>query len=409
MSRVRFLQFSDCHLDSALAGSRLGFPPDKRARLNRDIEAALTRMVEIAREEQVEVVLCPGDLWDDESVAFTSATFLYDTFALLAPVPVLVAPGNHDPFNAFSYHNPAYYKSKAGRPHPRNVVVFGSPRLERRTVAALPDVDFYGCCFEANVPRTDRILAGVRQARPDMINILVLHGSRDDLVAGRGERALTAPFSRDELLAAGFDYAALGHYHRYSVIEDDSGRVRGAYAGVPVPRGLDETGDHGVLVGEIAEGGVVPGSLKRISVSPRRVLRLEVEVDASLLNAAAAQERISGAVAAAGASAEDILYITLTGRTHPDVTGFDFDPAWLDDLAFHAVVDQSRVEPDYNLDALLHDETACKRIEGQFAARMKRLLDEAAGDPARERLVRQALHLGLDALHGRELRPRHVC
>jgi DNA repair exonuclease SbcCD nuclease subunit len=407
VNRLRFLQFSDCHLDSALAGSRLGFPPEKRARLNKDIEAALTRMVEIAREEQVEVVLCPGDLWDDESVAFTSATFLYDTFALLAPVPVIVAPGNHDPYHAFSYHHPGYYKGKTGRPHPRNVVVFSSPRLERRTVAALPDVDFYGCCFEANVPRTDRLLAGVRQARPDMINVLVLHGSRDDQMVRGGERPMTAPFSREELLAAGFDYAALGHYHRHSVIEDDAGRIRGAYSGVPVPRGLDETGEHGVLVGEIAEGGLVPGSLKRISVSPRRVLRVEVVMDPSVQNAAAAQQRISQAVAAAGGTPSDILYITLTGRTHPEVTGFDFDPAWLDGLGFHAVVDQSQVEPDYDLDGLLSDEAASKRIEGQFAARMKRLLDEAASDPALVRLVRQALHLGLDALHGRQLRPRH--
>lgn len=407
MALLRFLQFSDLHLDGSLLRSKLALSPEKRAQLNRDVQHALVRIVDVARSENVDVVLCPGDLWDDESISFESATFLYETLGSLAPMPVLIAPGNHDPFNAFSYHHPTYYKNKVGKPHPRNITVFGSARLERRTFAHLPDVEFYGCCFEENKPRSERMLRDFRPEAPHMVNVLLLHGSQDDAVRG-SEKAMAAPFSPAELLSSGFDYAALGHYHRFSQISGADGNIRGCYSGVPVARGLDESGEHCVLVGEIDKDGVRPDSLKKIVVDSRRIVRVRVDIDSAVTNTAAACERIARQIASADVTRNDIVYASLQGRTHPEVTGFDFAPGWGDDLCFHVAIDQSALEPDYDLDRLLRDATAGKRVEGKFAERMKQLLAEAAGDTEREQLLRDALCYGLDALHGREVKPRHV-
>ncbi|MBX7246831.1 MAG: DNA repair exonuclease [Candidatus Sumerlaeaceae bacterium] len=408
MLSLRFLQVSDLHLDSSLAGSRLGLSPAKRARINRDIEAGLRRALEIAREENVDVVLLPGDLWDDESVSFQTATMVYDTLASLAPIPVLIAPGNHDPYHAFSYHHAGYFKNKVGRPHPRNVTVFSSPKFERRTLSALPDVDFYGCCFEQNVPPTERALAGLKPERDNVLNVLLLHGSQDDAMVANWARLGAAPFSRAELLATGFDYTALGHYHRFSQITDDHGMIRGAYGGIPVARTLEEDGERYVLVGEITEGGIRPETLKHIAVDTRRIRRIEVGVDATVTNSAAARERVEAQLKSAGVTPEDIIYLELTGRTHPEITTFDFDPAWRDAQCFHLAIDQSRLEPEYDIDALLADETARKRVEGQFAERMRQLLAAAEGDTVRQRTLRAAMVHGLDALNGREVRLRRV-
>jgi DNA repair exonuclease SbcCD nuclease subunit len=321
-----------------------------------------------------------------------------------------VSPGNHDPTHHFSYHDPEYFKAKTGRTHPRNVCVFGSPRIERRTIAALPDVDFYGCAFEANVPRSERLLSGLKPQRPDSLNVLVLHGSLDDQLPGTNGEEITLPFSRAELLATGFDYAALGHYHRPAEIRDDAGMIRGAYGGAPMARGLDEAGDRAgfVLVGEIAPGGVRPETLERIRVAPRRILRVETEIDAAILNEAAARGLIEAAMVNAGAGKQDIVHVTLRGRTNPDITRFEFDSEWLDRAAFHLVVDQSALEPDYDIDGMLRDATAGKRIEGQFVARLRQMMIDAGDDPDRQQLLRQAMVVGLDALHGREVRPRHA-
>jgi DNA repair exonuclease SbcCD nuclease subunit len=408
MPSLRFLQISDLHLESSLAASQLALPPAKQAELNRDILRALDRAVQLAVRLEVEVVLVPGDVWDDESVSFQAATRFYEALGSLSPVPVIIAPGNHDSYHPFSYHHPQYFERKCGRPHPPNITVFGAPRIECLRVAALPDVDFHGCCHEGNVPRRERILSGVSPRRKDALNLLLLHGSRDDsLPEMRAGRDMTAPFSRDELLAAGFDYAALGHYHRFSTIADDAGRIRAAYCGVPVARGLDEAGDHGVIVGDIDKGGVLPDSFERVSVDPRRILRVEVEIDPGVLNGAAAQERIANALVAAGVQPQDIVVAALRGRTHPEAGCLEFDPEWLEKPCFHLVVDQSALEPDHDLDRLLADGAAGRRVEGAFARRMVALID-AEQDPHRRALLRAALSHGLDALQGREVRHRCV-
>jgi DNA repair protein SbcD/Mre11 len=409
MLALRFLQISDLHADSSFSGSKLNFSPSKKARLRRDIEAALTRAMETAQAEQVDVVLCPGDLWDDESVTFQSATFIYDAFASIAPIPVVITPGNHDPFNAFSYHNPRYYQAKVSRVHPRNVTVFSCVGIERRTLPDLPDVDFYGNCFEQNRPRNERVLAGLRPQRRDALNVLLLHGSLDrGPDSSPDEKLITAPFSTGELIACGFDYAALGHYHKFEAIHDDSGTIRGAYGGIPVARGLDELSDHYILLGTIEKGGVRPETLRKICVDPRRIRTIDVEIDSTVLNAPAAHARVARALDAEKVSETDIVHVILRGRIHPNVDRFEFDPDWMDAQCFHLSIDQSGLEPEYHIESLLSDEAESRRIEGAFVRRMKQLLDQSEGNPERVQLVRTALCCGLDALRRGEVGLRNV-
>lgn len=408
MPLLRFLQFSDLHLDCSLASTRLDLPPEKRAQINRDLRGALVRVTEIAKAEKVDVVLCPGDLWEDESVGFETAVFAYETLGSLSPIPVIITPGNHDCYHGFSYHHPRYFQMKTGKAHPSNITVFASPSVERRTLPDLPEVDFYGCCFEQNLPRTERILRGVTPERPGAISVLLLHGSQDDQGVPPAAQQMTAPFSRAELLATGFDYAALGHYHRYSEIASDDGRLRGAYSGVPISRTLAEGGEHFILAGEIGKGGIVAGSLQRIRIDTRQVHRLTTFMDASVMHSAAACRRVEQTLRSANVGDRDIVHVTLSGRMHPEINCFDFDQAWRDSLCFHLAIDQSQLEPEYDLEGILADCTSNKRIEGQFADRMKHLMMEAADDPERQRLLKSALFYGLDALRGKEVKPRRV-
>lgn len=411
MSRsLKFLQVSDCHLDSGLGSSRLALPPAKRNRLNRDMVNALMRSLEMAKRLEVDAVLVPGDVWDDESVGFQTAAQVYEAFGKLAPIPVIIAPGNHDPYHAFSYHNPAYYLAKVGKSHPANVHVFSTPEISSLQIPELEGVTFYGCCFTENRLRTERILHGITPSDSESLNILLLHGSQDDSLAPQFNKMMTAPFSSDELIASGFDYAALGHYHRYSTIIDSEGMVRAAYGGIPVARGLDEAGKHYVLLGEVQKGGVQQDSLLTEFVDVRQIMKLSVQVDSDITNSATAQDEISDALRAHGVVADDIVYVSLTGRLHPEIDRFNFDPAWCDEQCFHLHIDQDALEPEHNIKAILEDETAGKRIEGRFIQRMQMLISEAErnGDEKRIRLYKQALHYGLDSLQGREVKPRRV-
>lgn len=407
MTTLRFLQFSDLHLECSLAGSKLRLPEGKRARIRRDLVSALRRIVEIARAEKVQAVLCPGDVWDDEAVSFETAATFFDAMRELDPIPVFIAPGNHDPYTAFSYYNAACYERRAGSPHPRNLVIFNTPKFCARSVPSLPGIDFYGCCFEENKPRTDRVLSQVRLEDPNALNVLLLHGSQEGGYMDH-EREVTAPFTRIELGEAGFDYTALGHYHRYSDIRDSAGNIRAAYAGCPIARGLDETGGHCVVVGEIGSGGVPPDSLKKFVVDPRHIRALELKIDASVATTERAKQLVADALREAKTAPQDIVHVTLRGRIHRELAQFDFDPDWCDAQCFHLCIDQSQLEPEYDIESLLSDETATRRVEGRFAQQMTEMITAAAGDPGRQQILRAALHYGLDALNGREVQPRHV-
>lgn len=404
---LRFLQISDLHLDSSLASGRLALPPEKRERINHDMVRALTRSIHLAIDNEVDAILIPGDAWDDESVSLATAAQFFDILAKAAPIPVIIAPGNHDPYHVFSYYNPAYYHERTGRAHPDNVHIFTSPQINTIQVPRLPGVTFYGCCFTENRPRRERCLDRLRPTSDEGLHILLLHGSQDDAIAPNPEAMATAPFTRDELLACGFDYAALGHYHRYSEIRDDSGRIRAAYAGIPVARGLDETGDHRVILGEVHKGGVpAEGPWVAEYVDVRHVKKIAVEVDRTVLSSHELQHRISNVLRESGTTIDDMVYVTLHGYTHPEIDTFSVDPEWRASQCFHLVIDQTALSPDYEeLDGSTETE---KHVEGRFNQRMLELIALAGMDEQQVRRLRLARSLGLDALRGREVKPRNV-
>jgi DNA repair exonuclease SbcCD nuclease subunit len=78
----------------------------------------------------------------------------------------------------------------------------------------------------------------------DIINVLAFHGM--DLGSPQEHRSF-APFTAGEILAAGFDYAALGHYHRAAAVGDAAG-VIGAYSGALRGWGRPGNGRYAVLV-----------------------------------------------------------------------------------------------------------------------------------------------------------------
>jgi len=407
---VRFLQFSDLHLDSRLGSSRLCLPAEKRRIRHRETLRFLSTLPDLMREHRVQVVLCPGDLWDEESVSLETVTHLFDAFERLAPVPVIIAPGNHDFYHDCSYYHPAYYERKTGRRHPPNVRIFTSPVVESLCIPELPHVDFYGCCFERNVPQTERVLAGLQRLNhPDKLNVLLLHGSLDDRLAVQRSvgKDFTNPFSREELLASPFDYVALGHYHRYITIAASNGYVRGAYSGIPLARGLDETDEHYVLVGEIRKGGVPQTEFKEIAVDSRRIWRITVALDPSVTNSRAAFERIAAEFRRLGVGTDDMVFVELEGLIHPDTEAFFFESQDFDSLCFHAVVDQSKLEPDYDVDSILIDEVSSKQVVGQFVRQMKEEIEFATDDRQRQ-ILGAALFYGLDALNGKPIRRRYV-
>ncbi len=289
--RLRFLQFSDLHLARRMVSESAGLAPDRAREREAELRALPGRIAALARSERVDVVLAPGDLFDVEGADDATTDLLFDAIAALAPIPVVVAPGNHDPFMPLSPWAPAFRHARGARGWPENLCLFTAPVFETRPLPGRPDVAITGIAHVANRPLLDRVLARpvARPAAP--IALLVCHGSL--LGAAPLGKRLTLPFPERELVGQGFTYAALAHYHERLVVRAGTGRIRGAYAGAPAAE-IASAGEPGVLIGEIA-GDVV--ALENRSVDGRRAVPLEIQ-EASL-PVSAAWDLVRAALAAA--------------------------------------------------------------------------------------------------------------
>jgi len=390
------LQTSDWHVGSALTGRGLSWPAELRARRRDEVDGAPERAVRAAREAGADALLVPGDLWDAESAPPASIHRVLEALASFAPRPVFVAPGNHDFAGRGGFYDPQVLAALGMRAWPENVVLFREPAWTVAPFPGRPDAAVVGRAFLSAAAVADRPLAPP-PSRPAVAHaLLLLHGSLETYPgadAPRGAKA-TAPFSRRELLDAGFSWAALGHHHHLHVVSDDAGAPRGAYAGCPTGRGLDETGRRVFLKVTVRDGE--PASVETVPADARTLH--DVEIDAADLDAAALLARADAVFAREAVAAQDVVRVTLRG-----VQPFGAQPAAaLEPLAArvtHLVV-RDRTSPP----APEPEGSGIPTAEGRFLSELRSRLD-AAPDEAARRVAQLALRLGRDALSGRPVRP----
>lgn len=389
---MRFVQFADCHVDSA-AGGVLALTNEKKAVLREDIRRSVAAACQLAIDTRADLILIPGDLFDFESVTPESISFIADQLAGLAPRPVLISPGNHDSLRAGSPYLPTSAIS-----WPQNVHIFTSQTFES---VVLPDV---GCSVtgiaHAHRGITQRVLADMIPRNQADINILLFHGSRDGFKPTDKENVL--PFSDTELARQGFTYAAIGHYHSYSCITDSVGRIIGAYSGCTQGRGLDETGEKVAIVGAIDSSGQV--TLDTIEVGQRRIVDVVVNLTGARSHESAL-ERVAKSIESCGARFQDILAINLIGTLSCDVD-INAIESEFSSKYFHVRVRAADLAPDYDAEIAL-TESAAASLRAAFLRRMLEL-KRSATNKEELAIVEDALYYGLRALDGHPLEPRDV-
>ncbi len=387
------VQSSDWHVGSALTGNGLGFSPEFRETRRSEVDGAAERAVQVARDAGADLLLVPGDLWDAESVPPATIHRVLEALASFAPRPVFVAPGNHDFSGPGGWYDESLLGALGMRAWPENVVVFRSPRWESFPVPGRDDATVTGAACLSPAAVAERPLASP-PPRPGVPHaLLLLHGSLESYVGPDGPDGAkrTAPFSREELVAAGFRWAALGHHHSFFPIEGASGWPIAAYSGAPTGRGMDETGPRFFLKVTLPPDG--PPVLQPIPADSR-VIR-EIEVDVSGLEGAAIRERAASVLDQAGTKEADIVRLTLTG-TQP----FGARPALQLEplpcrLAHLRVRDRTTPDPA---------EPDARTAEGRFLLDMRTRL-AAAATPGERRLVETAIAIGRNALAGRGVTP----
>ncbi len=361
----KIIHAADLHLDSAFGG--LG--PEKARERRRESRDLVDRLAELAIREGAETVLLSGDLFDGERVYPETLERLRSALARMA-CPVLIAPGNHDPFTPRSPYQRLVW--------PENVHIF---RHEQLRAVALPDLGcvVHGAAF-VGPDRTSQVLSNVVLPPDGLVHLLCLHGD----VSGPDSRY--GPVTREQIGLCGADYLALGHVHQASGLQRQ-GKTWWAYPGCPEGRGFDELGEKGVLVGTVDKDGA---DLRFVPLCLRRyhILRADVTDTAPAGALAACLPETAGL---------DVCRVIFTGEAEGQ--GVDLpalESAFRDRVYALELRDQTR--PAQSIWARAGEDS----LRGLFLGELRRRYEDASTEEERQQIT-QAVRFGLAALEGRDM------
>ncbi len=228
---MKILHTGDLHLDSAFCALGARNAEYQRA-VGREL---LTKIFNTAKEENCQMLLISGDLFDSKFVSPESSE-LFCSLVENSNIPVVLSPGNHD----FYFENSFY--AKAQKRLGERLTLFSSPELQIFDFDELR-VRVMGYAF-CSAALTESPLSGVNIPKKEgYVSLLCAHAD----IASPVSRY--APITLSEIEALGVDYAALGHIHNGY---DRLGNDRVKYCGFPEGRSFDELGEGGVWIVDIA-------------------------------------------------------------------------------------------------------------------------------------------------------------
>ncbi|TVY09129.1 exonuclease SbcCD subunit D [Paenibacillus cremeus] len=248
---MRILHTADWHLGRSLEG---------RSRLPEQ-EAFIDELVRIVQEQQIDLVLLAGDVYDSVNPPAAAEQLFYDALARISDQgarPVYVIAGNHDHPDRLAAAAPLADKlgvTLVGLPEARvyettirrtdeKAVLFALPYpSESRLKELLSDDIQEELLRAAYSERVKHIVAEqARHYREDTVNLLMSHlyvlggketdSERPIQVGGAYTVDTTA-------LSAGAQYVALGHLHRPQYVKS---RTMMRYCGSPLAYSFSEAG-----------------------------------------------------------------------------------------------------------------------------------------------------------------------
>ncbi len=379
----RIVHLADLHLDAPFARTGRGSQVSNARR--EGLREALKRALDFAREKQADALTIGGDLFEADYVTQDTAQFLRSQFEAAAPLRILIAPGNHDPYSRSSPYVQVEW--------PDNVFIFSEPHL--KPTSLMGNVLVWGAAhdtadFRKPLVRDFRLPA-------DTPAVLLLHGT-DTSMPLPGNKGAFCPFTESEIRKAGFGLALLGHIHH--------GRLQPAsdpllcYPGSPEPLGFDEEVGHSILLAEWNGEG---WRVETYDVS-RWMCRI-TQVDVSGLESRdPIIEQLRQFASEERKGKRCLLQAELIGQLSSSI---DLDLLTIQTALakeYAEIQIENKTTPPFDLDALSKDQT----ITGGFVRALRQQAEEARrnGDEARLGLAERGLFYGLMALENREIRIR---
>ncbi len=366
---MKILHTGDLHLDSPFAG----FDISRAERRRRELRETFSRMMRYANEAAVDMVVIAGDLFDSAFVTRETVALLCREFSALS-CPVVIAPGNHDPYTAGSVWEKTAFSE--------NVHIFKDSGLERFSFDSL-GCDVYGYAFTSAYETECRV--GGRVIDPERTNILLCHGDVTSPISKY------APLPVAAIRAFGADYAALGHIHNPQATEAPLNGL-GAYCGCPEGRDFGECGEKGALVIEIDKNLV---SIEAVRFSKRMYVTHTLSIDGAE-DMASISAAIDRCIYENGEGEEHLVRITLVGSVSPSLV-INTQALSENTRGLFYLEIEDATSPTWNAELLLRD----RGIRGELYRTL--LPDLESEDEGKRKTAGLALRYGLAALSGEDI------
>jgi DNA repair exonuclease SbcCD nuclease subunit len=206
---------------------------------DRDRLANLPKVLDAALSVNADVVLLAGDSFDNHrqpiDLLERAAQILRDYAR-----PVVILPGNHDPLTPDSVYR------RGGLADVSNVRILGL-NVDKAVLFPEFDLEIWG---HAHFDYTDMSPLANPRPRTTRWQLAAAHGHYVDAARDPNRMIGSWLIHREELLATGADYVALGHWNR--AMKVGNGSVAAYYSGSPEYAGTVNvvrlTGDGQVLV-----------------------------------------------------------------------------------------------------------------------------------------------------------------
>ena len=348
------------------------------------------RIVDLTRKVNADALFCGGDLYEQEYFSPDTAEFLKDTFAGLAPIPVYIAPGNHDWYGPQSLYAQVDWSKNV---HVFREAVFRGVELNNGLwlwgaahmgpantgsfLKGFRNLLHRGVSSSGDLADSGNFLDGFR-VEPSGIHIALFHGAERSWFAEQGtEKQPHAAFDTDEIEAAGFAHAFLGHYHR------PKDAAFHTYPGNPDPLTFGEDGKRGAVVATIRSDGRITSERHVVAVPEMHDLELDV-------TGLATQQQILNRLEAKVSSLSGFARLTVRGEIAStiDIQENDLHDRLSNFKAVQIVFGDLR--STYDIESIRQEPT----VRGQFVCDV---LDSDLAEDEKRRVV----VTGLRALEGR--------
>lgn len=341
-----------------------------------DLLKGLRQIIQLANEEEVDILLIAGDLFDASAVDTVTLNSVKESLSR-CDASIFISPGNHDYVSIESPYSDADW--------PDNTFIFRK-QWESFELAHLNTV-VWGAAFQSTHVE-ESLFAETADLDSDKINLCCMHG---DLVSNTVDSNYH-PITRDQISSLAVDYLALGHIHKRTEIQK-SAATSYAYSGNPVGRGFDELGPRGVYLGLVGKERV---DLDFHPIAERQYLWEEIDVSGLFTEREILNTIREELEKRCGKEWKTHYYRLVFVGEKPDdqlISWTSIKDQLSDETAYVEI--QDRTIPSIDLESAAEENT----LQGAFVRNALRDLKNKKNEEEKEQ-VQRALKYGLEALSG---------